>query len=77
MRVLQVLGTGCRRCARLEALADAAVDQLDIEATVEKIEDINVIAGFGVIMIPALAIDGQVKAAGRVPSIEEIKGMLT
>ena len=76
MRLLQVLGTGCGKCARLKALADAAVSQLGIEARVEKIEDINAIAGFGVIMIPALAIDGEIKAAGRVPSVEEIKGML-
>lgn len=77
MRLLQILGSGCGKCARLKTLADAAVDQLGIEATVEKIEDINAIAGFGVTMIPALVIDGKVEAAGRIPSVKEIKKMLT
>jgi small redox-active disulfide protein 2 len=56
--------------------ARAAVAELGIEAQVEKITDINVITGFGVMMTPALAIDGEVKVVGKVASVEEIKRLL-
>ena len=57
--------------------ADAAVKELGIEATVEKISDIMEITNFGVMMTPALAVDGEVKVVGKVPSVEEIKKLLT
>ena len=76
MKRIQVLGPGCARCAKLKENADKAVYELGIEATVDKIEDINAITGFGVMMTPALAIDGEVKAVGKVLSPEEIKKML-
>ena len=76
MKLVQVLGPGCTRCAQLKANVDQAVQQLGIEATVEKIEDINVITGFGVMMTPALAIDGEVKLVGKVASPDEIKPLL-
>lgn len=77
MKLLQVLGPGCSRCQTLKERAEAAVEELGIEATVEKITDINVITGYGVMMTPALAIDGQVKVVGKVPSTEEIKQLLS
>jgi len=76
MKLIQVLGTGCAKCTKLKENAETAVDELGIEATVEKIEDINVIAGFGVMMTPALAIDGEVKFVGKLASPEEIKQLL-
>ncbi len=76
MKLLQVLGPGCAKCTKLKEQAEAAVEELGIEATVEKIEDINVITGFGVMMTPALVIDGEVKVVGKVPSVEEIKKLL-
>lgn len=76
MKLLQVLGPGCPKCEKLKQHAEAAVDELGIEATVEKITDINVITGFGVMMTPALAIDGEVKVVGKVPSTEEIKQLI-
>jgi len=76
MKLLQVLGPGCAKCMKLKEQAEAAVAELGIEATVEKIEDINVITGFGVMMTPALVIDGEVKVVGKVPSVEEIKKLL-
>ena len=76
MKLLQVLGPGCARCMKLKEHAEAAVREAGIEATVEKIEDINVITGFGVMMTPALVIDGEVKVVGKVPSVEEIKQLL-
>jgi len=76
MKLLQVLGPGCAKCTKLKEQAESAVRELGIEATVEKVEDINVITGFGVMMTPALVIDGEVKVVGKVPSVEEIKKLL-
>ncbi len=76
MKLLQVLGPGCAKCMKLKENADAAVKELGIEARVEKITDINVITGFGVMMTPALAVDGEVKVVGKVPSTDEIKQLL-
>jgi small redox-active disulfide protein 2 len=76
MKLVQVLGPGCPKCAKLHNNAETAVKELGIEASVEKITDIGVITGFGVMMTPALAIDGEVKVVGRVPSAEEIKKLL-
>ena len=76
MKLIQVLGTGCAKCAKLKENAEKAVEELGIEATIEKIEDINVITGFGVMMTPALAIDGEVKAVGKVLSAEDIQKLL-
>jgi len=77
MKLVQVLGTGCAKCTKLKENAEKAVQELGIEATVEKVEDINVITGFGVMMTPALAIDGEVKAVGKVSSPDEIKQLLS
>ena len=77
MKLLQVLGPGCAKCMKLKEHAEAAVEQLGIEATVEKIEDINVITGFGVMMTPALVIDGEVKVVGKVPSVDDVKAWLS
>jgi small redox-active disulfide protein 2 len=73
---VQVLGPGCARCRQLKENADQAVQESGIEAEVEKIEDINVITGFGVMATPALAIDGQVKVVGKVSTPDEIKQLL-
>ena len=67
MKLVQILGTGCAKCEKLKHNAEEAVKQSGVEATVEKITDINVITGFGVMMTPALAIDGEVKLVGRLP----------
>jgi len=77
VKLIQVLGTGCAKCTKLKENAEAAVKELGVDATVEKIEDINVITGFGVMMTPALAIDGEVKMVGKVASPEQIKKLLT
>lgn len=77
MKRLQVLGPGCPKCEKLKQHAEAAAAELGIEATVEKVTDIMEITSFGVMMTPALAIDGEVKVVGKVPSTEEIKQMLS
>jgi len=76
VKKLQVLGTGCPKCAQLTERAEAAATELGIEYVLEKISDINEIIKFGVMMTPALAVDGEVKVVGKVPSVEEIKDML-
>lgn len=73
---LQILGTGCAKCKALHANAEAAVKALGIEAEIEKVEDIQEIIKFGVMMTPALAIDGKVKVAGKVASADEIRKLL-
>ncbi len=76
MKLIQVMGPGCPKCEKLKANAEEAVRQSGVEAMVEKITDIGVITGFGVMMTPALAIDGEVKVVGRVPSADEIQKLL-
>lgn len=76
MKQVQILGTGCAKCDKLANNAQEAVDQSQVEATVEKITDIMKITSFGVMMTPALAVDGEVKMVGKVPSVEEIKELL-
>jgi small redox-active disulfide protein 2 len=73
---LQVLGTGCPKCKKLAENAEAAAKALGIEYTIEKVTDINEIMKFGVMMTPALAVDGQVKVVGKIPDAEAIKAML-
>ena len=76
MTKIQVLGTGCPKCRKLAENARQAAEGLGIEYELEKVTDIARIMDFGVMMTPALAIDGQVKAVGKVPAAEEIQGML-
>jgi len=76
MKKIQVLGTGCPKCKKLAENAEAAVKDLGAECDLEKVTDINEIMKFGVMITPALAIDGQVKVVGKVPSTEEIRQML-
>ena len=77
MTLVQVLGTGCAKCSNVKEHADTAVSELGIGASVEKVEDIVEITKFGVMMTPALAIDGEVKVVGKVPTVDEIKGYLS
>jgi small redox-active disulfide protein 2 len=77
MTLVQVLGTGCAKCAKLKEHADTAVSELGVDASVEKVEDIVEITKFGVMMTPALVVDGEVKVMGKVPSVDDIKGYLS
>ena len=76
MRKIEVLGTGCGKCKRVEKNARDAVAKLGIEADIVKVEDLQEIIDRGVMMTPALFIDGDAKAVGRIPSVEEIMSML-
>lgn len=74
---IQILGTGCARCKTLTANTEKAVQDLGLKAEIEKVTAIQDIMKFKVLMTPGLVIDGQLKAAGRVLSTDEIKQMLS
>ena len=76
MMKIEILGTGCPKCKSLEKSVKKAVEELGIEAQVIKVENIKEIMDLGVMMTPALYVDGETKAVGRVPSTEEIKKIL-
>ena len=76
MKKIQILGTGCPKCKKLAESAAEAIQGLESEFEIVKVTDINEIMQFGVMMTPALAIDGQVKAVGKVIAPEEIKKLL-
>jgi len=76
MKKLQILGTGCPKCKKLAENAEAAAKKLGIEYELKKVTDINQIMSFGVMMTPALAVDGEVKSAGKVLSVDEIKALI-
>ena len=76
MKKVQILGPGCPRCRKMAENTEAAVRELGLECTVDKVTTVNEIAGYGVMVTPALVVDGEVKAAGKVLSVEEIKRLL-
>ncbi|MFO7820426.1 MAG: thioredoxin family protein [Halanaerobacter sp.] len=73
---LTVYGPGCHNCVSLADHAKEAVEELGLDAEVEKVEDPAEIAKAGIMSTPGLAIDGDVKVKGRVPSTDEIKKLL-
>ncbi|MGB2842423.1 MAG: thioredoxin family protein [Halobacteriota archaeon] len=70
---IKVLGTGCAKCRKVYENAKKAIEELGVDSEVEKVEDIDKIISFGVMMTPAVVINGVVKASGRIPGTEEIK----
>ncbi|HOY09171.1 MAG TPA: thioredoxin family protein [Candidatus Omnitrophota bacterium] len=74
---IEILGTGCPKCKQLAANAEAAVKSLNIQAEIGKITDIDKITEYGVMMTPALAVDGTVVSAGKVLSPDEVKKILS
>ena len=70
---IEILGMGCPKCKKLYENAQAAVKELNVQAEVVKVEDIQKIMDYGLMITPAIAIDGEVKAAGRIPAPDEIK----
>lgn len=77
MKKLQILGPGCPKCRQMAENTEAAAKELDLECQIEKVTAINEITKFGVMLTPALVIDGEVTVVGKVPTVEEIKGMLS
>jgi len=70
---IKILGSGCANCKKLQAVTEVAINELGVSATVEKVEDIQKIMGYGVMRTPAIVINEKVKAFGRIPSKDEIK----
>ncbi len=77
MRSIEVLGPGCSSCKALFERTRQAVRELGLECEVETITDLGVILGYRVLSTPALVVDGQVRVAGRVPSVEQLKEILS
>ena len=69
---IEILGTGCPKCKKLAELTEEVVNELGVSAEVIKVTDINKIIDYGVMVTPALVIDGNVKVAGKIPSKQEI-----
>lgn len=76
MMDIKVLGTGCKKCKKLEANTRAAVSNLGIEAKVEKVEDIVKIASYGLMKTPALLVDNKIVVSGKLPSTQDIEKIL-
>ncbi len=73
---LQILGTGCAKCKKLYHVTELAAKELQLDFKIEKVEDINDIMSFGVMMTPALVIDNQVELVGIIPSLDKMKRIL-
>ncbi len=76
MKKIHILGTGCRKCSLLAETAESAAKALGLEYSLEKVTNLNDIAAFGVMYTPALVVDGTVKLAGKVPTLDEAKKLL-
>jgi small redox-active disulfide protein 2 len=74
---IKILGTGCSNCKTLEKGVIIAVEELKIEAKIEKVEDIQKIMGYGIMRTPGLVIDEKVVLSGRVPSVSELKEIIS
>ena len=73
---IQVIGPGCHKCKTLAQLTEQAVAELGLSAEITKVTDIRQIMALGVMLTPALIVDGTVKVSGRLPSLAEVKAML-
>ncbi len=74
---IAILGTGCPKCNKLAAETRKAVDEMGLNCEIRKVTEVAEIMKYGVMITPALVIDGKVKSVGKVPSCDEIKGILS
>ena len=74
---IEILGMGCQKCRQLTANAEAASKELGVNAEIVKVEDIDKITGYGVMMTPALVVDGVVVSSGKVLNKDEIKKIIS
>ncbi|MEZ5359964.1 MAG: thioredoxin family protein [Candidatus Zixiibacteriota bacterium] len=77
MKDVKILGTGCAKCEKLAELTKQACDELGGDFAISKVTDIMEITTYGVMITPALVVDGAVKVSGRIPSSDELKQMLS
>ena len=73
---IAILGTGCAKCRQTADAVRTAVERAGVEATIRKVEDIREIMTFKVMTTPAVAVDGQVRISGKVPTVDEVKALL-
>jgi small redox-active disulfide protein 2 len=76
MKTLQILGVDCERCDLLAERTEAAARQLGIDYQIQRVRDLDALIEIGVLMTPALVVDGEVRVVGKVPSVEQLKGLL-
>ncbi len=76
MYKIEILGTGCAKCNKLEELSKQAAEEMGISYEINKVNDINRIMEYGVMITPALVVNGVVKSSGKLPSLEEIKKLI-
>jgi small redox-active disulfide protein 2 len=76
MKQLLILGTGCAKCSKLYQLTEQAAQELGVQYELNKVTDLKQILALGAMMTPALAVNGTIKVAGRVPSVDELKKLL-
>jgi len=76
VKEIKVLGPGCPRCEKLAQMTREAADELGLDYHLEKITDIRDFPTYGLMMTPGLVVDGQLRVQGKVPSMDEIKGLL-
>jgi len=77
VKKIQILGTGCPKCEKLAELSETAAREMGLEYELEKVTGIKEIMAFGVMLSPALVVDGKVRVAGKVPDVEEIKKLIS
>lgn len=73
---IEILGSGCAKCKSVEKLVRKIVEELGIQADIVKVEDLQEIVNRGIMMTPAVFIDGEVKIVGRIPTVDELKKLL-
>lgn len=76
MKTIKILGTGCPKCKQTEAIVRKSLDELGIEANVQKVEDIEKILEYNILSTPAVVLDEVVRIKGRVPSVSEVRELL-
>lgn len=74
---IEILGTGCAKCDKLEEMVKLAVQETGIDANIGHVKDMKRIMTYGILATPALVIDGQVKTSGKIPALEEIKKIIS
>ena len=77
MKAIKILGAGCAKCRQMEVVVRSIIDETGIDATVEKVEDIEKIMAYDVLTTPVLVIDEAIKIKGRVPTASEVKALLS
>lgn len=70
---IEILGTGCPKCKKTKEIVDKVIEDIGIDAEVEKVEDMDKIMSYGVMLTPAVVVDGDVKVAGKVPGEKDVK----